>query len=50
MPLLAVLMDGDAVRDVPLRLNVCIVLVMLGMALVLLVLLAADFLSVCRLF
>lgn len=52
--LLVVLNDGEAVREVPLRLNVCIVLVMLGTALelewlVLLVLLVA-FLSVWRLF
>jgi len=54
--LLVVLSDGEAVRDVPLRLNVCMVLVMLGTALevewplLLVLLVAADFLSVWRLF
>ena len=52
MLLLVALGDGDVVRDIPLMLNVCIVPVMLGMALVLawpvfmLLVLAADFLSV----
>ena len=48
--LLVVLNDGsDAVCEVPLRLNVCMVLVMLGTALelvLLVLLLAANFLSV----
>ena len=47
--LLVVLTDGDAVRDVPFRLKVCMVLVMLGTALELEwlgLLVAADFLSV----
>ena len=54
--LLVALGDGDVVRDIPLMLNMCIVPVMLGMALELvwpvfmLLVLAADFLSVWRLF
>jgi hypothetical protein len=53
--LLVALGDGDVVRDIPLMLNVCIVPVVLGMALelvwpVFMLVLAADFLSVWRLF
>ena len=56
MVLLVALGDGEVVRDIPLMLNVCMVPVMLGMALELvwpvfmLLVLAADFLSVWRLF
>ena len=56
VPLLVALSDGDVVRDIPLMLNVCIVPAVLGMALELVwpvfrvLVLAADFLSVCRLF
>ena len=54
--MLVELSEGDVVRDISLRLNVCIVPVALGIALELawlmamLMVLAADFLSVWRLF